>query len=346
MNFDKLVDKAKKEFGEKARAGLDVVPIDVISTGIPSLDVSLGVGGWPIGCISQVYGPKSTGKSAMSYLSMAEAQRQGKNVALVDLEGSFYPEWASKLGVDPSKVLVLSPVSAEETSTYAVWCSEQEDIGFTVLDSIGAMSSERELDADGKKQAYGQSGIITQMVKQLLPRLSKNNQAFLIINQVRDKANHQNLPILKYPGGHALEHACSVVIRLKPGNTKYKNGKLEVGYRPIAIIEKNKVAPPNREAEWDFYYDETEEHSVGIDYTESLVSAAVKAGIIERRAAYYSYGEETHNGMTKLVEWIKSDEKIVASIRDSLIEHFENLKETAKKEMMEKVGKIQPKKDK
>lgn len=275
-----------------------------------------------------VFGPESAGKSALMYLAIAQAQRLDLTAALVDLEGSFQPEWAKKLGIDPERVLLLNPVSAEETSTYAVWCSNQEDIDLTVIDSIGAMASEKELDEDGKKQAYGQSGIITQMVKQLQPRLYKNNQACLLVNQVRDTANQRNLPIVHPPGGHALRHACAIIVQLRPGSTSYKykfsqEGEQEIGYRPIATINKNKLAPPKRNAEWDFYHTESPEHPIGIDFIDSLILAAVKVGVVSRpSSAYYEFDGEKINGMGNLVAWIKEDDSRLEKLRNEFYKAF------------------------
>lgn len=329
MNFDKLLAAAQKEFGTSgARSGSEVAQVETIPTGIPSLDVALGVGGWPIGGIAMIFGPESVGKSVLTYLAIAETQRMGKTAALNDLEGSFQPEWARLLGVDPDSLLLLNPVSAEETSAYAVWCANQPDIDLNVIDSIGAMASEKELDEDGKKQAYGQSGIITQMVKQLQPRLYKNKQACLLVNQIRDTANQRNLPIVHPPGGHALRHACAIIIQMRPGTTSYKykfaqEGEQEIGLRPIATVTKNKLAPPKRNAEWDFYHTDSPEHPVGIDFIDSLIHAAVRVGVIERpSSAYYVFDGEKHNGKATLIEWIKSDPERIEKVRNAFYESF------------------------
>lgn len=332
MSFEKLLAEAQKKFGNSARKGTDILPVEVIPTGIPSLDIALGVGGWPRGGIAQVFGPESAGKSALSYLAIAEAQRLNLEVALIDLEGSFQPDWATKLGVNPEKILILSPVSAEETATYAVWCANNPDIDLQIIDSIGAMASEREMEDEGKKQAYGQSGIITQMVKQLNPRLLKNNQACLLINQVRDTANSRNLPILHSPGGHALQHACSVIVQLRPGPTVYKykfeiEGEQPIGYRPIATIKKNKLAPPGRNAEWDFYHTENPDFSVGIDYADSLANAAIQIGTFEKEsAAIFTYKDERLRGKSGIISYFKEHPEEIDNLRNLFYKKIEERK--------------------
>lgn len=333
--IDKLITAAQKEFGaDRARLGSEIAKVEAQSTGIPSLDMALGIGGWPKGGISMIYGPESVGKSVLSYISIGEVHRQGKYAALVDLEGTFDPEWAQKFGVDPEKLVVLSPRSAEEVVDKAVFCAQEDVLAMTVVDSIGAMASERELEDDGKKQAYGQSGIITNMVKKIQPHIAANKQVMLFINQVRDTANRQGLPMVHAPGGHALHHACAVIVRLRPGdsanrkNFKFENepSPVEVGYRPVATTEKSKVSSPRRNAEWDFYHTETPDHPIGIDFLESLVSACTRLGLINRRGAYYDIPDLDYKaeapGRDKMLTWLKENDKL-DDLRDLFHKTFE-----------------------
>lgn len=330
--LDDLMKKASKELGsDNVRIGSEKVKIESISSGIPSLDYALGIGGYPRGGITMVFGPESVGKSVMAYLAVAEAQKAGKYAAFVDLEGSFDPEFAKHFGVDIDSLVVSTPESAEDTAKHAVMFAQEESIGITVVDSIGAMASERELDEDGKKQAYGQSGIITQMVKQLLPRIAKSKQAFLLLNQVRDTSNRQGLPIVHAPGGHALHHGCAVIIQVKKGgsagvkkaNVPGETEPVEIGFRPIATVNKSKVAPPKRNAEWDLYHTKTDNNEVGVDIVESTVSVALRSGIITQRGAWYDLWEESYQGRTALVDFLKGDEQRIEKLREELFKDKE-----------------------
>jgi recombination protein RecA len=324
---DEIFKKATKEFGtDSVRMANDTVEIEAVSSGIPSLDYALGIGGYPKGGITMIFGPESVGKSAMAYLAIAEAQKNGLNAAFIDLEGSFDKNFAAHFGVDTENLPIFNPTSAEDTSKQAVWLASEPSVGITVVDSIGAMASEKELDEDGKKQAYGQSGIITQMVKQLLPRIAQTKQVFLLLNQVRDTANRQGLPIVHAPGGHALHHSCGVIIQMKRGGTAgIKKAKVsgeidpvEIGFRPIATITKSKVGPPKRNAEWDFYHTPTETNDVGIDVIESTVSVALRTGLIQQRGAWYDLWDKSFQGRTALVDWLKEDPELIDKVRAEL----------------------------
>lgn len=324
---NELLKRATKELGsDSVRIASDTVKVEATSSGIPSLDYALGIGGYPKGGITMIFGPESVGKSVMAYLAIAEAQKAGQYAAFVDLEGSFDPEFAKHFGVKVDELVVSTPESAEDTAKHAVMFAQEEMIGITVVDSIGAMASERELDEDGKKQAYGQSGIITQMVKQLLPRVAKSKQAFILLNQVRDSANRQNLPIVHAPGGHALHHGCAVIIQVKKGNSAgIKKSKVageidpvEIGFRPVATIKKSKVAPPNRNAEWDLYHTPTEDNDVGVDIVESTVGVALRMGVVTQRGAWYDLWEESFQGRPALVDFLKKDPERVERLRGDL----------------------------
>lgn len=327
MSVDTILKDAAKEFGsDNVRIASETVNVEASSSGIPSLDYALGIGGYPKGGITMIFGPESVGKSVMGYLAIAEAQKGGKPAAYVDLEGSFDPNFARHFGVDLDQLIITNPESAEDTARHAVMFSQEPTLGITVVDSIGAMASERELDEDGKKQAYGQSGIITQMVKQLLPRIAKSKQVFLLLNQVRDTSNRQGLPIVHAPGGHALHHACAVIIQVKKGGSagvkKVKvDGELEpveVGFRPVATTTKNKVAPPKRNAEWDLYHTKTETNDIGVDIVESTVGVALRMGLITQRGSWYDLWDESYQGRNALVDYLKDDSTRVDKLREEM----------------------------
>lgn len=329
MDMNKLMADAQKEFGEKVRVGSDVAKIEAIPTGVPSLDVAIGIGGWPKGGLSMIFGPESVGKSALAYTSVAEFQRTNpyQAAAIIDLEGSFDPEWMTRLGADPETIIIMSPISAEEASKNLVWAASKEEIGMIVFDSIGAMAGERELEEDGKKQAYGQSGIITDMIKKAQPRIYASKKVCILINQVRDTANMRNLPMLHPPGGHALRHACALIIQMRPGQEKFKykysNGEAEVGYRPVLTINKSKVGPPKKNAEYNFYFQETPEHFVGIDVEDSLIGAAINVGVVDRQVAMYEFDGQKIRGREAFVSWIKEDRSRFEKLRDEFYKFFE-----------------------
>jgi recombination protein RecA len=324
-----LLKRASKEFGtDNVRIANETVKIESTSSGIPSLDYALGVGGYPKGGITMIFGPESVGKSAMAYAAVAEVQKKGELAAYVDLEGSFDPVFAKCFGVDVDKLIITNPNSAEDTAKHAVHFAQESDLGIVVVDSIGAMASERELDEDGKKQAYGQSGLITQMVKQLLPRIAKTKQVFLLLNQVRDTANRQGLPIVHAPGGHALHHGCAVIIQVKKGGSAGikkatvpgETEPVEIGFRPVATINKSKVGPPKRNAEWDLYHTKTDSNEVGIDIIESIVSVGLRSGVIQQRGAWYDINDKSFQGRNAVVEFFKENPEEMDKLKNLIFE--------------------------
>lgn len=336
MDMEKLKAKAEKEFGAKVRIGSDVAKIEASPTGVPSLDVALGIGGWPKGGLSMIFGPESVGKSALAYTSIAEFQRThpDKGVAVIDLEGSFDPEWITRLGADPEQIMVFSPISAEEASKNLVFIADQPEYGMIVFDSIGAMAGERELEEDGKKQAYGQSGIITDMIKKAQPRIHASQQVCLLINQVRDTANMRNLPMVHPPGGHAIRHACAIIIQMRPGQDKFKfkfdnEGEVEVGYKPVLTINKSKVGPPKKNAEYAFYFQDSPLHPVGVDIEDSLISAAINVGVVDRQVAMYEFDGTKIRGREAFGNWIKEDRSRYEKLRDQFYESFRRNNESS-----------------
>ena len=327
VEVDDILKKAAKEFGsDNVRIASETMKVEASSSGIPSLDYALGIGGYPRGGITMIFGPESVGKSVMAYLAVAESQKSGEYAAYVDLEGSFDPEFAKHFGVDIDRLIVTTPESAEDTAKHAVHFAQEDALGIVVVDSIGAMASERELDEDGKKQAYGQSGIITQMVKQLLPRIAKTKQTFLLLNQVRDTANRQGLPIVHAPGGHALHHACAVIIQVKKGTSAGikkasvpgETDPVEIGFRPVATIAKSKVSPPKRNAEWDLYHTKTDNNDVGVDIVESTVGVALRMGLVKQRGSWYDLWDESYQGRNALVDFLKQDPNHIDKLREEM----------------------------
>jgi len=324
---EELLKKASKEFGtDYVRIASQKVDIEASSSGIPSLDYALGIGGYPKGGITMVFGPESVGKSVMACMAIAEVHKKGGYASYVDLEGSFDPVFARHFGVDTDRLIVSTPKSAEDTAKQAVYFANEPALDIVVVDSIGAMASERELDEDGKKQAYGQSGLITQMVKQLLPRVAETKKVCLLLNQVRDTANRQGLPIVHAPGGHALHHACAVIIQVKKGKTEgIKKAKVagetepvEIGFRPVATVTKSKVSPPKRNAEWDLYHTKTEDNEVGIDIIESVVSVGLRSGVINQRGAWYDIADKSFQGRNAVVEYFKENPDEVDKLKEEI----------------------------
>jgi recombination protein RecA len=324
MSFDSLVTALQKEFSAVNVMRLDEVPkLDVISTGIPSLDYATGIGGYPRRLVTEIYGPEHLGKSVLAMKAMASAQQMGLIPVLISTEGIPDKEWAAVHGVDLNKAIVLFAFNVEDLVEQAKTVSLSEEVGLMVIDSLAAVGTAKEVAEDGKKQAYGISGQVAQMMHALLPNCWQTNKACLIMNQVRDKMVGQYIT-LNSPGGHSLHHGASMRIRLKPGVSKpnVKSAKVDGKDKSIAkevtgIVIKNKASEPDREANWWIYHtrpdDLTGFPGRGVDICTSCIDVGVVIEVIERDGAKYSipdlgYAQEHANrGKANLEDWLRED---------------------------------------
>lgn len=324
MSLDSLITKFQKEFGTANVMILDDVPkLDVISTGIPNLDLATGIGGWPRRLVTEVYGAEQLGKSVLAYKAIAEAQKMGLTAALITTEGIPDNKWAEVHGVDIKKVVILFAHNAEIMLEQAKSLSAEPEIDLLVIDSLAGPGTAKEIDADGKKQAYGISGIVAQMMHALLPNCWQTNKACLIMNQVRDKSVGQYI-ILDSPGGHSLHHGASIRVYLKkapsPNEVQaHVNGvKKTIAKKVAAIVKKNKAGAPDHEAHYWIYFERPDDMAGfpgrGVDIVEPLIDVGVVKGVVDRKSAYYNIPGLKYEqvkaegyGRDKLIDWLKED---------------------------------------
>lgn len=308
-DLKKFFDSQQKRYGKDAVyvAG-DAPPMDVISTGSVSLDFATGVMGIPRGRVVEIYGPESIGKTSLLYYMMAEEQKRGRPTLLVNLEGSFDPAWAARIaGLDISTdaeapVMVANMDNGLQAVEMVGSAVHSGSFGLVALDSIGAMLGEKESEPGAAKQAYGQSGLVTHLVKLVTAPAARNLTTCIFLNQLRDAtATRPGLVATKAPGGRAVKHQAAVRIELKrtPNNykTKINGDDIEVGFQVAAKIKKNKAAAPNGVAYWNFYnrpllFDGGKvtldpDGVVGIDKQQEIIDLALNHDVIRRLGAYY-----------------------------------------------------------
>lgn len=295
-----LEKKLRKDFGDsRVRLASDIPTQDVLSTGSVALDFATGVGGIPRGCLVEIFGAESLGKTTLTYYMIAEEQKKGNRCAFINLEGQFSPSWAQRVaGVDPKKLLVVEPLHGEQAAEMLAMIVNHEErdgerISLVIFDSIGAMLSAKEAAEDGTDRVGGQSKLVTSMVKRILTPAWQNQVTVVFLNQIRDVMNATYGGTVESPGGHALKHAASMRIQLKPGKDKYNgvvNGqKKEIGQRITALVKKNKAGAPKATASWDFIHSEVPSRSLGIDRRQEIVDLATQFAIIEQTGAYYTH---------------------------------------------------------
>jgi len=256
-SLEEAVAKIKKKFGNGAIMQLEVEDypkIEVVSTGIPNLDTALGVGGIPRGRITEIWGKESTGKSTLALKIMAQAQKSGGKVAMIDVEHTLDPEYAGKLGLKFGEVYFSQPNSGEEALQICETLIQSGGLDVIVLDTVAALTPMEELKEDLEtSQIALQARLVSKALRRLAMVIQKSNTAVIFLNQVRTDVLKRWGDKEMAPGGYALKFYASVRIHLKKLKLLEKSEE-PFGLQIEASIVKNKVAPPFRKAVFEIYF--------------------------------------------------------------------------------------------
>lgn len=259
---------------------------DPVSTGILSLDSALGIGGLPSGRIIELYGPESSGKTTLTLNIIANFQKRGKMAAFIDAEHALDINYAKKIGVDLSKLLISQPASGEECFDICGELVKSGVISLIVIDSVAAIVPRAEIEAvSGEIQVGLHARLMASALRRLTSLAANNSCSIIFINQLRDKIGSMFGGSETTPGGRALKFFSSVRMEVRKIET-IKNGDSPVGIRIRAKIIKNKCAMPFRHAELELLFND------GISYESDLINIAIDRGIIEKSGAWYSLGDE------------------------------------------------------
>jgi len=286
----------EKNFGKGAimRLGDDIpVNVEAISTGSLSLDLALGIGGVPRGRIVEIYGPESSGKTTLALHILASAQKEGGEVAFIDVEHALEPAYARALGVDIDSLLISQPDTGEQALEITEQLVRSGALDVVVVDSVAALLPRSELEGEMGESSVGViARLMSQALRKLAGTVSRTNCIVVFINQ--------------------LKYVSSVRIDVRRIETLKVGGEM-IGNRTRAKIVKNKVAPPFKEAEFDIIYGE------GISKIGEIVDLGVKLDLIDKAGAWYTYGDVRVQGRDSMKEYLREhpdvSDKIEAEIR-------------------------------
>lgn len=300
--------------------GLDVVP-----SGALALDFALGIGGWPRGHISQVFGPKDIGKTTLvGFNSICQAQRLGLTCGYVAVEPNYDPSWAAKNGVNLDQLVVLWPKDGQEAFEMLFDLVIDPKIDWVVFDSIGQVQKPSEVSERGKPMTGGASSLVTWGVQRILNPAWTGNTGVMLINQIRDNMN-PNFPGFRPPGGHGLEHSSSIIVQLKPGQFKNitEDGEtITIGREVTAVVNRNKLSEgTGRRAKIEYYSMETKDYPFGIDRTKDIVATAKRQGVLKLSGSYYSHDSfpKALQGMDTVEKFFEENPQVVEQIREEVL---------------------------
>ena len=310
----------EKQFGKGAIMKLGEqkdIEIDVVPSGSISLDIALGVGGYPKGRIIEIYGPESSGKTTFALHAIAEVQKEGGRAAFIDAEHSLDPVYASHLGVNIDELLLSQPDTGEQALEICDALVKSEAVSIIVIDSVAALVPQAEIDGEmGDSHVGLQARLMSQALRKLSGSINKTNTIVIFINQLREKVGVMFGHPETTPGGKALKYYSSVRLDIRRGE-QIKNGSDVIGNKTNIKVVKNKVAPPFKTASVDIMYGE------GVSQDGELVDLAADANIIEKSGAWYSYkGEKLAQGRENVKLLFKNNDDLRREIDDLVREHY------------------------
>ena len=309
----------EKQFGQGSLMKLgdkaNVSGIDVVPSGSILLDEALGIGGYPRGRVIEMYGPESSGKTTLALHAIAEAQKLGGVAAFVDAEHALDPNYAKNLGVNIDELWVSQPDTGEQALEITENLVRSGAVDIVVVDSVAALTPEKEIEGEMGDAVMGmQARLMSQALRKLTAIIGKSNCIVVFINQIRMKIGVMFGNPETTTGGQALKFFSSVRLEIRRVETIDGKGEEEaLGNRVRVKIVKNKVAPPFRKCEIDIYFGK------GISASASLLDSAVKHGIIDKRGAWYTMGEEKiGQGKENAVNYIEQNPELAATIENKI----------------------------
>ncbi len=318
--LNEALSQIEKQFGKGSvmRLGDSAnMQIDHVSSGSLSLDIAMGIGGYPKGRIVEISGPESSGKTTVALHAVAQVQKNGGTAAFIDAEHALDPTYASHLGVKINDLLVSQPDTGEQALEIADALVRSGAVDIIVVDSVAALVPKAEIEGDmGDSHVGLHARLMSQALRKLAGAISKTNCIAIFINQLREKVGVMFGNPEVTTGGRALKFYSSIRLDVRRIESLKVTGEV-IGNRTRVKVVKNKVAPPFKEAEFDIMY------GTGISREGEIVDLGVKYNIIEKSGAWFSYGgERLGQGRDNVKEVLKNDpalaEEIAGIIADTV----------------------------
>ncbi|CAG0987314.1 Protein RecA [Myxococcaceae bacterium] len=315
--IDLAVSTIEKQFGKGAILSMDDKSIDkeigIIPSGSVSIDLALGLGGYPRGRVVEIFGPESSGKTTLALHAVAEVQKLGGVAAFIDAEHALDVNYARRLGVKVDDLLVSQPDTGEQALEITDVLLRSGAIDLVVVDSVAALVPKAEIEGEMGDQLPGlQARLMSQALRKLTGTVSKSNATVIFINQIRMKIGVMFGNPETTTGGNALKFYSSVRLDVRR-IAAIKDAEEVVGNRTRVKVVKNKCAPPFRQAEFDILYNE------GISTEGDLLDLGVEAGLVEKSGSWYSYdGERIGQGREQARKFLKENRDALGRLADAV----------------------------
>ena len=319
-NLEAVLADIEKQFGKGAVMRLGDNPhmkMDVVSSGCLSLDIALGIGGYPKGRIIEIYGPESSGKTTFALQAIAEVQKTGGRAAFIDAEHALDPVYAKRLGVNTNELILSQPDTGEQALEICEALVRSEAVSIVVIDSVAALVPQAEIDGEmGDSHVGLQARLMSQALRKLSGTINKTNTIAIFINQLREKVGVMFGNPETTPGGRALKFYSTIRLDIRR-NEQLKVGDKVMGNKTTVKVVKNKVAPPFKTAVVDIMYGE------GISREGELIDLGSEAGVLEKTGSWYSYnGEKLGQGKENVKLLLKERSDLKEEIEEKVREFY------------------------
>ena len=318
--LDQVLADIEKQFGKGAVMRLgsqEHLNVEVVPSGSLSLDIALGVGGYPKGRIIEIYGPESSGKTTFALHAIAEVQRRGGRAAFIDAEHALDPVYAKNLGVNINELLLSQPDTGEQALEICEALVRSEVVNIVVIDSVAALVPQAEIEGDmGDSHVGLQARLMSQALRKLSGTINKTKSTAIFINQLREKVGVMFGNPETTTGGRALKFYASIRLDIRRGE-QLKDGDKFIGNKTNIKVVKNKVAPPFKTASVDIIY------GSGVSHTGEVLDIASDLGMINKSGAWYSYkGEKIGQGRENAKNYLANNPTVLNELELMIRKHY------------------------